>query len=248
MNNLDRYTYIMQLFIGPFNIQWHSILIHEEEIINQCRRVLRAWIGYEFYIQSSHSYETGWNIVRYHVWITDLHSKELTCKIIDSQSHLHQPRAWWVVIWIPNKMDKIELIVQKLTELGVGRIVFTQMKRSVLPHAMSENKLKRLDIIVKEAAEQSRRFTVPHILFEKKIEPYLSDASMIFDTQWSEDWAKIHWIDWIIVGPEWWYDQVEMKLFDQKKVQRLKLPTPILRTETAAIIAWRKRNEYNTSS
>lgn len=238
----------MQLFIGPFKIQWENILIHDEEIINQCRRVLRAWVWYEFHIQTSHSYEIEWHILRYHVWIIDINSKELTCKIIDSQNHLHHPITWWVVIWIPNKMDKIELIVQKLTELGVGRIVFIQMKRSVLPHSMSENKLKRLDIIVKEAAEQSRRFTIPQIIFEKNLEPYLSDKSMIFDTQWRENWDKVDWINRIIVGPEWGYDQVEMKLFDHKKVQRLKLPTPILRTETAAIIAWRKRNEYNTSS
>jgi 16S rRNA (uracil1498-N3)-methyltransferase len=80
-------------------------------------------------------------------------------------------------------MDKIELVAQKLTELGVGRIVFVQMKRSVLPHTMSENKLKRLDLIIKEAAEQSWRFSIPQILFEKNIDQFLSNTSMIFDTQ-----------------------------------------------------------------
>lgn len=238
----------MQLFIGPFKIQWDKILIHDEEIINQCRRVLRANIWYELYIQEKKYYWYVWPILRYHTQIISIESKEILVNIIEIQTYQHQPMIGWVVIWTPNKIDKIELIVQKLTELGVGRIVFVHMKRSVLPYTMSDNKLKRIEMIIKEAAEQSRRFTLPIVAFENNLIWYLSNKSLIFDTKWSDTLKPWSEAERIIVWPEWWYDPKEINLFEEYHVQHIKLQTPILRTETAAIIAWRKRNEYNTSS
>ncbi len=54
----------------------------------------------------------------------------------------------------PNKRDKAELIVQKLAELGVARIIFWVAKRSVLRQT-NDNKIARLYKIIHEAVEQS---------------------------------------------------------------------------------------------
>lgn len=57
-------------------------------------------------------------------------------------------------IAFPNKRDKAELIVQKLAELGVARIVFWVAERSVLRQT-NDNKVARLYKIIHEAVEQS---------------------------------------------------------------------------------------------
>ena len=61
------------------------------------------------------------------------------------------------------KGDKPELVVQKLTELGVDRIVPVVAERSVArpSAARAETSLDRWERIVREAARQCRRATLP---------------------------------------------------------------------------------------
>jgi 16S rRNA (uracil1498-N3)-methyltransferase len=56
---------------------------------------------------------------------------------------------------MPNKWDKAEIIVQKLTEIGINHIVFWPSERSVIKET-NKNKIERLEKISKEALEQSR--------------------------------------------------------------------------------------------
>gem|GEM_PF-4203815 len=59
-----------------------------------------------------------------------------------------------------NKRDKIELIVQKATECGVGQITIVPMHRSVI-RQYNAHKWSRLQAIVTEAVEQSWGSCVP---------------------------------------------------------------------------------------
>jgi len=63
------------------------------------------------------------------------------------------------------KGDKPELVVQKLTELGVDRIVPFFAERSVVrwDDARAQRNLERLRRVAREAAMQSRRFTLPDL-------------------------------------------------------------------------------------
>ena len=63
------------------------------------------------------------------------------------------------------KGDKPELVVQKLTELGVDRIVPFFAERSVVrwDDARAQRNLERLRRVTREAAMQSRRFTLPDL-------------------------------------------------------------------------------------
>ena len=60
-----------------------------------------------------------------------------------------------MLIAMPNKREKAELIVQKLTEIGVQNIYFWSSERSVI-RQWNEKKSERLDKISHEALEQSR--------------------------------------------------------------------------------------------
>ena len=76
----------------------------------------------------------------------------------------------------PLKNDKIEYLMQKLTELGVSSIVLFNSERNIakIKKDKVESKLNRWQKIIKEAAEQSKRNLIPDITyidsFEKLIE------------------------------------------------------------------------------
>ena len=63
------------------------------------------------------------------------------------------------------KEQKFDLILQKLTELGVSKIIPVSMERSIvkLDKQKFEKKKKRWETICKEASEQSHRNIIPEI-------------------------------------------------------------------------------------
>ena len=67
----------------------------------------------------------------------------------------------------PLKNDKIEYLMQKLTELGVSNIVLFNSERNVakVKKDKVDSKLNRWNKIVKEAAEHSKRNIIPDITY-----------------------------------------------------------------------------------
>lgn len=63
------------------------------------------------------------------------------------------------------KEQKMDMILQKLTELGVKKIIPVKMERSIvkLDEKRAGRKLDRWRTICKEAAEQSKRNTIPEV-------------------------------------------------------------------------------------
>ena len=216
----------MQLFL------WHHTwgIITDPMIINQCRRVLRARPWFEFWIQDPVICWSNVRISRSQCRLENRWWESMICSILQTIHHDYIPREWWVLIWLPNKTDKIELIVQKLTELWVERIYFTPMIRSVLKNF---SRPQRISTIARESVEQSRRWTIPDIQCISNAQHIISSWTMLDTDQNTPDWLQKR----LIVWPEWWFD-------DREKAQCSHFyhaSTPILRTETAAIVAWRLR-------
>ena len=67
----------------------------------------------------------------------------------------------------PLKNDKIEYLMQKLTELGVSNIVLFNSERNIakIKKDKVDSKINRWNKIVKEAAEQSKRNIIPDIAY-----------------------------------------------------------------------------------
>ena len=76
-----------------------------------------------------------------------------------------QPTPSISIAFALTKGDKPELVVQKLTELGVDRIVPFFAERSVVrwDEARAQRNLDRLRRVAREAAMQSRRVTLPDL-------------------------------------------------------------------------------------
>lgn len=139
------------------------------------------------------------------------------------------------------KSDKFELILQKLTELGVYEIIGLETKNSIIKIKDYNSKINRWQKIILNAARQSHRNNVP--IFDKvinisQLKNFDSEIKLfcyekennnkfIFDKQ-----AKT--ISFII-GPEGGFDLDEVKNICDFGYRPISLGKRILRAETAAI-------------
>ncbi len=228
----------MQLFVTDFKQNWDKIIISNPEILEQTRKVLRMKIWDKFFVQKENK--------RYQLEISSWDKFSITGKILETilQTKDVSNKNTWIVVAMPNKWSKAELIVQKLSEIWVDEIYFRPSERSVLKD-WNNKKWERLQKISQEAVEQSRWWKLPKIEFVKNIFPVLQNKKIIvfdmvdqkvipsYDSQ-----ANIIWIVW----PEWWFTQKDYENF-WKNFDLISLGDTVLRMETASIVwAWLLRN------
>ena len=147
------------------------------------------------------------------------------------------------------KGDKIDLVLQKATELGVKKVALITSERTVVSYDNKDidKKLARFSKIMKEASEQSHRVVVPELLgiFNLKSLPkealsdinyvaYEKDASKT--NEMFEGLEKNKSIS-ILVGPEGGFSEQEITHLVNQGFIRTSLGKRILRAETAAIYA-----------
>ncbi|HLB06013.1 MAG TPA: 16S rRNA (uracil(1498)-N(3))-methyltransferase [Thermodesulfobacteriota bacterium] len=144
------------------------------------------------------------------------------------------------------KSDKMDLIVQKSTELGVSKIVPIFTER-VVPKSFSPNKLERWRRIAIEACKQSGRVTVPEVLEPIRFEEFVKNADIpsLCLIPWEEEKetslekvlpaALISGKVTLIVGPEGGLAGPEIELARRGGFTPVSLGKRILRTETVSI-------------
>ena len=143
----------MQLFIcEQLKLEGNKLFIqNNKELFDQLRKVLRAKPWYDFYVQG-YSWE-----VRYHVALESRAEKEIVTEILKKGEWKKTIKKSWMLISFPNKQEKLELILQKLTEIWISDIFLWSSERSLLKE-LNDKKLQRITKIMKEAVEQSWRF------------------------------------------------------------------------------------------
>ena len=141
--------------------------------------------------------------------------------------------------------QKMDLILQKLTELGVNRIIPIKTERSIvkLDNKKMLKKITRWQMICKEASEQSKRIRVPKVenimqledlVLEKqqlKLICSLNNETKKFDAYIKTDIKEILFA----IGPEGGFTQNEEKMLLTKGFMPVTLGKRIMRVETAAI-------------
>lgn len=173
-----------------------------------------------------------------------------------------------ISIYLPLiKAARFEFALEKLTELGVDKIIPVTTKRTT-PQSQQENKERRWPLIIKEAAEQSERILLPHLSPVQSIKEAVqslmpndqdtdkhikgkdvlilrlaerSDAPNAVSLLYNLDFAKIHSLH-IFMGPEGGLTDEEEASIDDlaktgKDVKKISLGKTILRAETAAMVA-----------
>lgn len=145
------------------------------------------------------------------------------------------------------KEQKMDLILQKLTELGVSRIIPVSMERSIvkLDKERFNKKKLRWESICKEASEQSKRTNIPIIEDIKSIKDLTkedADLKLVASTkekekllnyylQSIEDCAKII----MVIGPEGGISDREEDILVSNGYNRVSFGNLIFRVETATI-------------
>lgn len=153
------------------------------------------------------------------------------------------------------KGNKLELILQKGTELGANRFILFEANRSIAKwdERKSKQKLNRYEKILKESSEQCHRNRIPEIEIVTSLEAILIDHSkdhMIlyaYEEEAKKDnhsslataLTKMKPQDRVLIfiGPEGGFTKEEIELFKKYECQSVRLGSRILRTETASMYA-----------
>lgn len=145
------------------------------------------------------------------------------------------------------KGQKMDLISQKLSELGVTKIVQLRMERTIPENENENKKLERYRRIILEACKQSKRsrittITPPMVLDEASkligdldllIVPYENEADRGLKSM-AEKIMSAKKIG-ILVGPEGGISEEEIKKLEDMGGEIITLGPRILRTETCAL-------------
>ncbi len=223
----------MQLFVTEYRKKDHIVKVENIDLLSQLRKVLRASIGDTIWIQSPAKEKRK---MRYKLRIETWDNTTLDGTIIEEQEHESTPQIKGMIIAMPNKWDKVELISQKLTECGIDQIIFRPSERSIIKE-WNEKKAERIQKIIKEAVEQSRWRNIPELFFTKDLNDITSKHQLvIFDKWWdAKTFPKSDKI-YGMIGPEGGFTSRDLTYIEKYAPITMQLGKTVLRMETAAII------------
>ena len=235
-------------FVEPSQIQGKRIVITGGDV-NHIKNVLRMKIGEEIAVSNG---EDG---KEYRCGIEAFSEDEVICGLrFMKEDGVELPSKIALFQGLP-KADKMELIVQKAVELGVGEIIPVAAGRSIvkLDEKKAKAKVSRWQGIAEAAAKQSRRGVIPKISEVMSIKEAVAYADSmdvkLIPYELAEDMAKTKEIISgirpgesvaVFIGPEGGFEEKESAAAMERGFLPVTLGKRILRTETAGftVLAW----------
>jgi 16S rRNA (uracil1498-N3)-methyltransferase len=234
---------IHRFFINQIiNDDENEIKVSDPELIHQLKNVLRIKIGDRFVFVDNDGSEVK-------VTSKEIMKKSLSFSKEKMKKFSRKNEVSVTLCPAVLKKDKMEYVLQKCTEIGVlyfCPLVSDRTEKTNL-------NMKRLNKIIKEAAEQSEKNRLPSLCDVTDLEQFLSenetkqnlyyldmDAPLINVTQIVErasesaqqsDSPSI----FILVGPEGGWSQEDRDKFTAYSVKPISLGDKVLRAETASI-------------
>lgn len=217
------------------------------DVVHHIGTVLRETPGYRMVLLDG----TG---LEYVAEITTLDKKAGTARVLERRQATTELPVEVTLAYALPKGDKVELVAQKGTELGMHHYWVFESKRSVAKWDAKKapKKIERLQKIMQEAAEQSYRAVVPSCqyvtpreltermnTFDAVVIAYEEDAkqgekaALVKVLQTLQAPAKILFV----VGPEGGFDEAEVAAWVERGAIRCAFGPRILRSETAPLYA-----------
>lgn len=136
------------------------------------------------------------------------------------------------------KLDRPEWIVQKLTELGVDRIVWLHAERSVVrwDEQRAAKHVAKLERVAIEAVQQCRRVTVPTVEGPVPATSFLPGAVAAEPGGRPDDGRDLT----VAIGPEGGWTDRELAT----AADRVSFGPNVLRVETAALVVAARRHYH----
>ena len=189
--------------------------------------------------------------VSYKAEILELHKEKVICQIIEKIEETTESNVNVTIFQGLPKADKMELIIQKGTELGATKFIPVSFKRSIVKLSGKDEskKIDRWQKIAEVASKQSMRDMIPEVTtvmsvkelvkcipeydvfllaYEMEKETYIKSILKNLD---KKDRYKIA----VAIGPEGGIDEEEVKMLKNAGAKVISLGNRILRTETVAL-------------
>lgn len=181
--------------------------------------------------------------------IEEVGAKSLSVRVTRTLESAEQPEGMRITLYqgLP-KGEKLDLILQKCTELGVSEVVTFDAARSVvkLRGERSAGRLERCEKIVQEAARQSGRHAAPKVAIGGNLDQVLREARhtvklLLWEGEQTtrlRDCFQAHQSPEsvaVVVGPEGGLSAHEVEQALACGFTAVSLGKRILRTETAGI-------------
>lgn len=233
-----------RFFVEKKNVNLeNNTCIIEGEDVKHISKVLRCRVGEELEICDNDNNE-------YICEITNIDKSQVDLNILKRVDIKRESDLKIKVYQGLPKGPKMEMILQKLTEVGVDEIILVQTKRTVVKvdDKKEDKKIERWERIIYEAAKQSKRGKIPKLrgvlsfkeaLADMKendfnIAPYENEKTKtIKQAIKGKDINNIG----IFVGPEGGFEDTEISAIEEIGGQSVSLGPRILRTETASLVA-----------
>lgn len=241
---------MLHIFADPADMHGDELCITGNEV-NHIKNVLRLGPGDEI------SVSTGEDDREYRYGIEEIREDGILLRLrFIREKDVELPVRIWLFQALP-KADKMELIIQKATELGVYAVVPVETSRCVvrLDEKKADKKIQRWQKIAESAAMQSRRSVIPKIYepmtmkeaaaFAEKeaglrVIPYELQENDGATAPLLESAADRGQDIAVFIGPEGGFEPAEIELAKNAGIRPISLGRRILRTETAglAFLAW----------
>ena len=226
-------------YVSPSQISEDTICISESErhhLLNVLR--LKAGDQVEVFDGMGNYYIAS---------LCNTRTSPLQAKVLQHQFHPHTPPYITLFQALP-KFDKMDIVVQKTTEIGVNQIAPLICQRSIPKSVVPEKRTARWQRIADEAAKQCKRPHFAHVFTPQRLEECLGIADhldlliLLWEGEKRQRLKEVLCNHGraksvgLFVGPEGGFTDDEVKLALQNGCLSATLGDNILRTETAAIV------------
>lgn len=237
---------MQRYFLTPEAFVDNSVTL-PSDVVHHIGTVLRQGPGYEMVLLDGAGNE-------YECVVTSLEKKSGVAKVLSTRrSETELPIDVTLAYALP-KGDKVELVAQKATELGLHHLLLFESNRSVAKWDGKKvpKKVERIQKIMQEAAEQSYRAVVPTCTFltSKQLSQQFGQYDQVIiayeeSAKEGEQSALAKTLNrlepkqrlLVITGPEGGFDVNEIDQWIQAGATACAFGPRILRSETAPLYA-----------
>ncbi len=232
-----------RFFCSPKNITSHEIQIMDTEELHHMKNVMRLKNKDKIVVLDGQG-------AKFVCEIKQLDKKAAKLEIIEK--HICKRSEGYLNITVACallKKSKIDFIVEKLTEIGVDRIILLNTERTEVKFKDSPKKLEKLNRVCESALKQSGNLFLPKLeyfdfseliefkkseKFDLAIMPNLEESSQNIKEITSGLCAKNILI---AIGPEGDFSKKEIEIAKKAGFVSVSLGKNVLKVDTAAIVA-----------
>lgn len=234
-----------KFFVKNENVENETIKIVGTDV-NHIKNVLRLKLGSQIEICNQ---ETQENFI---CEITEMSKDCIQTKILEKVEAVAEGNVELHIFQGLPKADKMELIIQKGTELGVSKFIPVALKRSIVKLSYKDEikKIERWQKIAEVASKQSHRDLVPEIgkvisvqnicemvpeydvvllAYEEEKNNFIKKE--LLNIKHTKEKLKIA----VVIGPEGGLEKEEVFALEKAGAKVVSLGKRILRTETVAL-------------